>query len=79
MKLKEIFDAASSLYQAELTKSGYQHTLEFDQTATTNRRRTRTKKVIYFNPPYSIAHWSKIPEVDKLPISTWFPPSPPDQ
>ena len=45
--------AASPLYQAELTKSGYQHTLEFDPTATTNRRRTRTRKVLYFNPPYS--------------------------
>jgi hypothetical protein len=51
---KEIFNEASPLYQAELTKNGYQHTLEFDPTATTNRRRTRTRKVLYFNPPYSI-------------------------
>ena len=56
--------AASPLYQAELTKSGYQHTLEFDQTATTNRRRTRTRKVIYFNPPYSI--YNRLPASIRL-------------
>ena len=49
---KEIFDNAAPIYQAELTKNGYHHTLEFDQTATTNRRKTRHIKVIYFNPPY---------------------------
>ena len=51
---KEIFDNAAPIYQAELTKNGYHHTLEFDQTATTNRRKTRHRKVIYFNPPYSM-------------------------
>ena len=51
---KDIFDATAPIYQAELKKNGYNHTLEFDPTATTNKRRTRTRKVIYFNPPYSI-------------------------
>ena len=50
---KEIFDAATPLYQTELDKNGYHHTLEFDPTATTNRRKTRKRKVLYFNPPYS--------------------------
>ena len=43
---KEIFDNAAPIYQAELTTNGYHHTLEFDQTATTNRRKTRHRKVI---------------------------------
>ena len=43
---KEIFDDAVPLYQRELEKNGYCHTLEYDQTATTNRRRTRARKVI---------------------------------
>ena len=51
---KEIFDDAAPLYQAELQKNGYHHTLEFDKAATTNRRKTRKRKVLYFNPPYSI-------------------------
>ena len=51
---KEIFDDAATLYQTELKKNGYHHTLQFDEAATTNRRSTRTRKVIYFNPPYSM-------------------------
>ena len=50
---KEIFDAAIPMYQAELDKNGYHHTLEFDPTATTNRRKPRKRKVLYFNPPFS--------------------------
>ena len=51
---KDIFDDAAHIYQAELENNGYHHTLAFDQAATTNRRRTRKRKVIYFNPPYSM-------------------------
>ena len=52
---KEIFDAAVPLYQKELDANGYQHTLEFDPLATSNKeKQKRNKKVIYFNPPYSI-------------------------
>jgi hypothetical protein len=69
--------AASPLYQAELTKSGYQHTLEFDQTASTNRRRTRTRKVIYFNPPYSINVKTNIGETFLRLIDYHFPPESP--
>ena len=31
----------------------YKHTLIFDPNASTNKKRKRAKKVIYFNPPYS--------------------------
>jgi hypothetical protein len=74
---KEIFDEASPLYQAELTKNGYQYTLEFDPTATTNRRRTRTRKVIYFNPPYSINVKTNIGAKFLRLIDYHFPPGSP--
>ena len=47
---KDIFDNAAPLYQAELDKNGYHHTLEFDQSAATSKKRPRNRKFIYFNP-----------------------------
>ena len=49
---KEVFDAAAPLYQAELQRSGYQHKLEFQQPQVPKRKRNR--KIIWFNPPYSM-------------------------
>ena len=43
-------------YQDALVRAGYDHKLEFYQTNNNNSRkknRTRTRKCIYFNPPYS--------------------------
>ena len=74
---KEIFDSASPLYQAALEENGYCHTLEFDPTATTNRRRTRTRKVIYFNPPYSINVKTNIGAKFLRLIDYHFPPGSP--
>ena len=38
---KTIFDNAAPLYQAELDKNGYQHTLKFNPEESTSKRKTR--------------------------------------
>ena len=51
---KTIFDNAAPLYQAELDKNGYQHTLKFNPEESTSNKKPRKRNLIYFNPPYSI-------------------------
>ena len=47
---KEIFDSAAPIYQAELSRAGYNHKLEFTEVEEPKRRRKR--RIIWFNPPY---------------------------
>ena len=49
---KEIFEAAVPLYQAELDRAGYKHKMEFKNPEIPKRK--RNKRIIWFNPPYSI-------------------------
>ena len=44
------------VYQDALNKAGYKFKLKYDPTVTTNKTkpRTRTRKTVWFNPPYSI-------------------------
>ena len=53
---KEVFDLAAPLYQAELDRCGYSHRLEyFDQEiGPPQKRKNRSKRISWFNPPYSI-------------------------
>ena len=56
---KEKFEAAAPPYQEALEKSGYHHKLEFtDLSGSTTRQprrtRTRSRRVTYFNPPFSL-------------------------
>ena len=56
---KEVFDAIKPKYQQALQNSGYDYVMEYDPSVTTasddrrRRKRNRSRKVIYFNPPYS--------------------------
>lgn len=56
---KNVFDAAASEYQKALDKSGYSHTLVYEEkgnSGTQNRtknKRNRTRNIIWFNPPFS--------------------------
>ena len=74
---EEIFNTAAPLYQTELTKNGYNHTLEYDPAANTSRRQKRTRKVIYFNPPYSINVKTNIGAKFLRLIDQHFPPGSP--
>ena len=49
---KELFDQAAPLYQSELDINGYQFKLHFEPP--TKKKRCRSKKALWFNPPYSI-------------------------
>ena len=49
---REIFNAAAPLYQAELDRVGYKHKLEFKPKE--EKKRKRNRKILYFNPPWSI-------------------------
>ena len=54
---KDVFLEAIPPYQAELEKCGYKEKLawlEEDATHQNKRKRSRSKKVIWFNPPYSM-------------------------
>ena len=54
---KDIFDKAVPDYQEALSKSGYNHILKYEendnQPGSSVPKRKRSRKVIYFNPPYS--------------------------
>ena len=50
---KEIFDSAAPIYQAELSRAGYNHKLEFTEVEEPKRKRKR--KIVWFNPPYCMS------------------------
>lgn len=52
-----IFNKAKAPYQEALQKSGYDHTLEYNQTTikpSSGEKKKRKRKVIWFNPPYDM-------------------------
>ena len=51
---KKIFQEAAKPYQEALVRSGYKHTLVYEEEQKENRKiRNRERNVIWFNPPYS--------------------------
>ena len=51
---KELFDAAVKDFQDELDSRGYHHKLEFEENIQTcNTKRNRSRKISWFNPPFS--------------------------
>ena len=52
---KESFDKAAPVYQEALTKSGYEHKLEFSEVANEQPRdrRNRRRNITWYNPPFS--------------------------
>ena len=56
-----IFKEAAEDYKAPLKEAGYEHTLKFDPKPNSkNRKRQRTRNVLWFNPPYSIGESTRI-------------------
>ena len=51
-----IFDQTAPLYQAELDRNGYNYRLKFDPPQGVGGKKTRRKKkrIVWFNPPYSM-------------------------
>ena len=51
---KEMFDKSVGPYQEALKRSGYSHTLKYEEPVENPKpKRTRSRNVTYFNPPYS--------------------------
>ena len=59
---EEIFDQAAPSYQQALDKSGYNFKLKFDPEAKNPRPppRNRSRKITWFNPPYSLSATTRI-------------------
>jgi hypothetical protein len=55
--INEIFDKAAPDYEDALRKSGYENKLEYNpdesECGSPRPKRKRSRKIIYFNPPYS--------------------------
>ena len=52
---EQVFDKAKPIYEKALNDSGYPSKLLFNpSTATTSGKRTRKRKIIWFNPPFSL-------------------------
>ena len=62
---REMFETAAPIYQKALDESGYQHILEFKDmsssiTSAPSSRRNRSRRITYFNPPFSLNVQSNI-------------------
>ena len=50
---KEIFDAAAPPYQEALKQSGFNFKLDYSPPPPKNSKRNRSRKILWFNPPYA--------------------------
>ena len=50
---KDVFDQSVPVYQAALDRAGYNHKLEYHE-PNQSKKRKRKKKIIWFNPPFSM-------------------------
>ena len=52
---EEIFNQSKRHYQEALDKSGYKHQLSYKPSPNSVGRRKRGRKIIWYNPPYSLS------------------------
>ena len=50
---KTEFVKSKDVYQTALTESGYTEKIEYQDTQQLKKKKRRTRKIIWFNPPYS--------------------------
>ena len=73
-----VFKEAIQPYQDALDKSGYEHQLKYDPPSNTNNRnRKRSRKITWFNPPFSQNVSSNVGAKFLQLIDTCFPPTHP--
>ena len=70
---EEIFKQAKDHYQEALTKSGYTHQLRYNPPAPSNNRRNRSRRIIWFNPPFSKSVVTNVGKEFLRLIDTHFP------
>ena len=76
----EVFDRAKPPYQAALKEAGYNFNLKYDRTAASSsssdsKKRKRSRKVTYWNPPWSEDVKTHIGKEFLKIIKTSFPPN----
>ena len=69
---KKEFDSVKQDYEAALKNSGFTATLQFEKPVA--KKRTRSRKVIYFNPPYNAAVTTNIGRNFLELLDKHFPP-----
>jgi hypothetical protein len=76
---KEEFDKAAPLYTDALAKSGYEYKLEFNPEAAAEKpnKRNRSRRITWFNPPFSQNVKTKVGEKFLSLIDRCFPPGHP--
>ena len=72
-----IFNEAIPPYQEALNKSGYQHQLKFDPPGNKNTKKNRSRKVTWFNPPFSANVKTNVGRNFLKLIDSSFPPENP--
>ena len=73
---EEIFRGTIPPYQAELERCGFAHKLEYKpgNKDTANKKRARSRKVTWFNPPYSMDVGTNVGKVFLNLLDQHFPP-----
>ena len=72
---EKIFKEAAPIYQAELDRCGYQHQLTYNpRPAEEVRKKNRSRRVTWFNPPYSMDVATNVGQEFLKLIDTHFPP-----
>ena len=73
---KEVFDSSKAPYQEALRKSGYRYELKYEPPQEkTKKKKTRSRPVTWFNPPFSLNVKSKVGKEFLTLLDTSFPPS----
>ena len=72
---QQIFDRSAPLYQRELDRNGYNFTLKFDPPK--KKKRCRSRRVLWFNPPYSLNVKTHVGAKFLKLIDKHFPPGSP--
>ena len=71
---EEIFERNKTIYQKALHDAGYKHELSYTEISNP-KKRTRSRKIIYFNPPYSKSVKTNVIKLFLKLIDTHFPKS----
>ena len=73
---EEIFNQSKSYYQEALKKSGYKHELTYAPSVSLNGNQTkRTRRIIWFNPPFSKTVITNIGRKFLYLVNKYFPKS----
>ena len=69
----EIFDEEKDHYQNSLNESGYKHKLTFQGHQSKEKKRCRSRRVIWFNPPWNDSVVTPVGKLFMRAIDRWFP------